>query len=310
MTQVKEIYYKEFGKCIEISNDIAKLYITTEFGPRIINYSTKDGKNMMFEDAERSIVNSGEEYDNYYGKGSKWYIYGGHRLWTSPESCPRSYYPDNEAYKYEEIENGVRLLCNEQRRNMYKYTIEVTMSSHSSDVHVVHKITNTGAFEAEFAAWALSVTDKNGMAVVPVPSRDTELLSNRAIALWPYSKMTDKRVYWGDNFITLTQNPDATCAFKLGINAEDGYVCVFNHDCLFVKQFKHFEGKNYPDGGMSVEMYTNDNFLEAETLSPLYKVAPGETIEHVEDWSLYKDVVRPENNDENALAEIMDKYIK
>lgn len=310
MTQVKEICYKEFGKCIEISNDVAKVYITMEVGPRIINYSTKNGENMMFEDNKQTTTQSGEHFDAYYGKGSKWHIYGGHRLWTSPEAMPRSYYPDNEPYKYEEIENGVRLICNEQIRNMYQYTIEVTMSSHSSDVCVVHKITNTGAFEAEFAAWALSVTDKGGMAVVPMPTRETGLLANRVVALWPYSKMTDKRAFFGDKFITLSQDSDTTCPFKLGINGEDGYVCVFNHDCLFVKQFDYFEGKKYPDGGMSVEMYTCENFLEAETLSPMYKVAPGETIEHVERWSLYDNVERPAANDEETLAKIMDKYVK
>ena len=309
MVEIKEVSYKTFGKCVQISNGCASVYITTDIGPRIINYSLDGCENMMFENESRSISNDGEDFDLYYGKGSAWYIYGGHRLWTSPEARPRSYYPDNEPVKYEKIENGIRLLCNEQKRNMYKYTIEVTMDESSSDVRVVHKITNTGAFDAEFAAWALSVTDTGGMAAVPVPTRETGLLANRAIALWPYAKMTDKRVYWGDRFITLTQDKNVKEAFKLGINNEDGYVLVFNHDCLFIKKYDHIMGEKYPDGGMSFETYTNEHFLEAETLSPLYSVKPGETIEHIENWSLFKDVKRPAANDEKAISEISNKYV-
>lgn len=310
MVEAKEIQYKKFGKCLELNNGIVKVYITLDIGPRIINYSLVDGENMMLEDDERTIFNNGEEFDEYYGEGSTWYIYGGHRLWTSPEKSPRSYYPDNEPYEYVLIENGVRLLCNEQKKNQYKYTIDVVMSEGSSDVEVCHMITNTGAFEVEFAAWALSVTDKGGMIAVPNPTRDTGLLANRTIAVWPYAKMNDKRVYWGDKYITLSQDVNADCAFKLGINNEEGYSMVFNHDCVFIKQNEYIEGGIYPDGGMSLETYTNQHFLEAETISPLYLVAPGDTIEHTEKWSLIGGIVKPAKDDEAKIAEIAAKYVK
>lgn len=310
MVETKEIQYKKFGKCLELNNGIVKLYITLDVGPRIINYSLVDGENMMLEDDGRTIFNDGEDFDEYYGKGSAWYIYGGHRLWTSPESRPRSYYPDNDPVAYELIENGVRLLPDEQKKNQYKYTIEVVLNPESSNVEVRHMIKNTGAFEVEFAAWGLSVTDKGGMIAVPNPTRDTGLLANRTLAIWPYAKMNDERVYWGDRFITLSQDVNATCAFKLGINNEEGYSMVFNHDCVFIKKSEHIEDAEYPDGGMSLETYTNAHFLEAETLSPLYLVAPGETIEHIEEWSLFGGVKKPAKNDEKTILEIAEKYVK
>ena len=42
----------------------------------------------------------------------------------------------------------------------------------------------------------------------------------------------------------------------------------------------------YPDFGSNFEIFANDNFLELETLSPLLTVAPGDSIEHVEEWYL------------------------
>ncbi len=46
----------------------------------------------MFEDTGRTFTASGEAFERF--GGGAWYIYGGHRLWTSPEGYPKSYYPD------------------------------------------------------------------------------------------------------------------------------------------------------------------------------------------------------------------------
>jgi hypothetical protein len=37
-------------------------------------------------------------------------------------------------------------------------------------------------------------------------------------------------------------------------------------------------------------MFTNPHVLELETLGPLTKLAPGATVEHVERWSLHKNI--------------------
>ena len=45
--------------------------------------------------------------------------------------------------------------------------------------------------------------------------------------------------------------------------------------------------RTYPDFGCSFETFTNNDFLELETLGPLTKVLPGNTVEQVEHWGLY-----------------------
>ena len=37
-------------------------------------------------------------------------------------------------------------------------------------------------------------------------------------------------------------------------------------------------------------MFTNHEALELETMGPLTKLAPGATLEHVERWSLHRNV--------------------
>jgi hypothetical protein len=58
----------------------------------------------------------------------------------------------------------------------------------------------------------------------------------------------------------------------------------------FVKRITADPSKQYPDFGCSFEAFTNNEFLEVETLGPLSKVDPGRTVELVEHWGLFKDV--------------------
>lgn len=309
MVKIRETEYLNYGKCLKISNDIVEVYVTIDCGPRIIRYSLKDGKNMMHEDTLRLGCEKGDAFDAYYYKGAAWYSYGGHRLWTSPESLPRTYYPDNEKVEYKINKNSVVFLCGEQIRNNIIMCITLTLDESSSILKIDHEIKNTGAFETKFAAWALSVMAAGGMCVVSHPKRDTHLLSNRAIALWPYAKMNDERIFWGEDFITLTQDKNCTSPFKFGLTNENGYAMYFNHDCMFVKKYIHDLGAEYPDGGMSFEGYTNNQFIEVETLSALKILSPGSSVCHTETWSLFGNIKMPQKNDEKTLGKLAEKYI-
>ena len=304
-TVVKE--YKNFGKCLEISNDIVKLLVTVDVGPRVINYSFIDGENVMFEDVDRIFSESGPDFEKF--GGGAWYIYGGHRLWTSPEGMPKSYYPDNAPVPYELIENGAIFRPEAQKWNQYKYEITITLDPDSSKVKLNHKVINCAAWAVELAPWTLTVLAPGGFEIIGQPTKDTGLLGNRLLALWPYTKMTDERVTWGDRYIGLKMNPENTDKFKLGINSEHGYAMYFNHGDMFLKQYNPVENGNYPDGGMSFETFTNNIFLEMETLGELKKIEPGDFAEHEECWSLFKEDC-PKAFCENTFDELVKKYVK
>ena len=129
------------------------------------------------------------------------------------------------------------------------------------------------------------------------------------IALWPYTKLTDKRLTLGDRYITLRQDTEATSSCKFGINSEHAFAMYFNHGDVFVKKFDLTDGGVYPDGGMSFETYTNKSFLEMESLGELKTVAPGETICHSEYWSLTKGDA-PKSFDDEEIDELVKKYVK
>lgn len=123
--------------------------------------------------------------------------------------------------------------------------------------------------------------------------------------------MNDCRVYWGDKFITLRQNPDVEEPFKFGISNEAGWAAYFNEGQLFLKRYNHEADAPYPDYGVSYETYVTDFMMEMETLSPLTTLLPEASLSHVEKWELVDDIETPTDNEEeieNLLGQYVEGY--
>lgn len=287
--EVKE--YSTFGKCVCIDNGAMELYVTVDVGPRIIKLNLKGKENMMFNDTELAIGNTKPCLEAMFGKGKAWKIYGGHRFWVSPEKLPETYYPDNDPVAYEINDNVFTFYAPKQIFTGWQETMIVTVDENEAKAEVKHVLVNMSDRTQTGSIWGLNVTDKGGKAFVKQAAEETGLLSNRNLILWPYNVMTDKRFFMDDEFVGLAQDENAEKAFKIGTNNTPGVALCVNHGTAFRILWDYVHGSEYPDNGCSCEMYSCSNFLEVETLSPLYTLKPGESCEHIEKWELY-----PENS--------------
>lgn len=76
MVKIREITYKNYGTCVELSNGLVDVCVTADVGPRIIRYGFIGKENMMHEDTARRGCEKGDVFDRFYGTGSAWYSYG------------------------------------------------------------------------------------------------------------------------------------------------------------------------------------------------------------------------------------------
>ena len=149
--------------------------------------------------------------------------------------------------------------------------------------------------------------DKNGAVIVPQPQEDTGLLANRTLAIWPYTKMTDKRIFWGDKYIALRQDPSISAPIKYGINNTQHKAAYVNYGQALVKDFDvDHENSTYPDGGMSCEVYACGDFTECESISPLRTLKKGESIVHTERWEIL-DGIEIDSFSNESLEELANK---
>lgn len=282
MVSVQAVDHELYGKCLSVENETYTLMVPLDYGIRIIHFSLREGCNVFFYDANEAITQSGDAFAKMGSDG--WKLRGGHRLWTSPEAFPRTYAPDDQPITWSKTEAGVLLTSAPEPWTHLQKQIEIRFVG--EEVELIHRVTNVGAWTIETAPWSLNVMAPGGTAVIPQVSRDTGLLPNRNLILWPYTRMNDERVEWGNDAIVIKQSQDADQAFKIGINHEPGFAACVYPDVTFELRYEHKPEAVYPDGGCSFECYTNEHMMELETLAPLEKLEPGQTVEHKETWKL------------------------
>jgi len=292
----EQVEFRGWPHCRLLSNGIVDVVVTTDVGPRIVRYGSGGGENMLCEVRD----------DDGLVGGDSWRMYGGHRLWHSPEESPRTYQPDNTSVPFEDGDLNIVLKPSIEVATGIQKEMEVSLETTGTGVTVTHRLTNRGLWPVRLAAWAITVMAPGGVEVIPQTNADTGLLPNRSIALWPYAHMDDPRVHWGDRFVLLHQDPAIRSPFKLGITNEAGWAAYFGRHSVFTKQFPVSSGAAYPDFGVNFESYTTDFMLEMETLSPLRTLEPGESVEHVESWRLFADVSYPGDSESDIATVLKD----
>lgn len=280
---IEKTAFQGWPNCYRVSNGLVELVATTDVGPRIISFSFKGGTNLFFVR---------EDFAGQTG-GSEWKNYGGHRIWHAPEDKVRTYEPDNSPIQVKVIENGLLLTMPPGPLSGIQKEIEITLAPASSEVRVIHRLRNAGAWPVELAPWAISVMAPGGFAIAPMPTafHPDRLLPNRALTLWPYTDMRDDRWLWGTDYVLLRQKVvQGQERTKVGINNNLGWAAYYLKPYLFVKRFDYVEGGRYPDFNSSLEVFSNNRMLELETLAPLATLQPGAVTTYEERWELHRDL--------------------
>jgi hypothetical protein len=284
-----EVAYGEWKKAFRICNNTVQLIVLTEVGPRILFFGFRGEHNEFHEVPEHSGKNGGGDFR----------VYGGHRLWVSPE-VERTYYPDNVRVSIRR-HHGVFIFTAppefaHPRTNLQK-EFQIKLDETGTHVSVTHRITNLGKEATEMAPWALSVMSGGGKAILPLPPRapvaKDRLLPEGVLALWSYTDFADPRWKIGTKYIQLRQDKNPTGQFNeqmTGIYNPFGWAAYFRQNHLFVKRAEVQRSAKYPDFGCNSEIYTDLHSLELETLGPLRDLEPGQTAEHTEEWWLFRDI--------------------
>jgi hypothetical protein len=272
------------GREITLDNGSIEFSVSLDVGPRITSFSTIGGLNVMYEDVDDFVS---KDCSSVYGEGKKWHIYGGHRLWLSPEDLS-TYYPDNQPICYELTDNG--LLVYPKKWEIIDIQPQMLIEFvDKNKLKITHKVKNLGN-KRKLCLWALTVMKAGGTMTFDLPHLDTDFLPNRNIVLWPYSKISDQRVQISDNKIIAKSDIKVSNPYKIGAYNKDiraEYVLEKDDKkATFCKEAVGVDGEIYPDFHCNFENYFSDKIHEVETLSSVQDVEKGQAIEHIEIWQI------------------------
>jgi len=301
---VRKTTFGRYRNCRKLTNGTVDAIVTTTRGPRILFYGFSRQQNIL------GICPPSAKVTTELGH---WRPMGGHRLWTAPEAIPRSYVPDDEPVKVEKLSTrSLRLTQKVEQATGIQKQMLLLLDARGTGLTVVHRIFNAGLWEIEVAPWALTIMNGGGTVIIPQEpyiSHDDCLLPARPMVLWHYTDLSDPRFTIGPKYLRLRTDDGLEEPQKVGVANKQGWAAYHRADTLFIKQFPYYANAVYPDCGCNCESYTAGSFIELESLGPMALLGPGEFTEHVEKWSLHRNVNigSTEKSLERALRPIVKK---
>lgn len=300
--KVEKTEYKGWKNCYRVTNGEIEAIVTADVGPRIIRFGFVGGQN-MFKEFTEQLGKSGEK---------DFQLRGGSRVWKAPEDPVATWAPDNVPVNIKVTATGLIATAPVEPLTNLQKEIEISMEAAGNKATVSNRITNRGLFPLEFSPWVLTMMAQGGMMVSGFPPRGTHpqnLEATNPLVMWAYTDLSDPRWKFTKKFMTLRQDPNNSAAQKLGSFNRDTWVAYLLNGEAFMKRASADPSKTYTDFGCSFETFTNNEFLEIETLGPMTKVDPGRTVEQVEHWGLYKNV-KPAAITDEELTRVMEPMLK
>ncbi len=293
--QVEKIAYGGWPNCYRITTGDVELVLTSDIGPRIIRCGFTGGQN-LFKEFTEQLGQSGE---------SSWQIRGGHRLWIGPEDLRYTYGLDNSPVTVEVFDTFVRATQPTEPETGLQKVMEIHTDG---GIRLVHRVINRSRMALEFAPWAPTVMAQGGIGITGFPPRGTHpemLAPTNPLVMWAYTDLSDPRWIFMKKYLGLRQDPNATSPQKVGLFNPHTFGAYLLNNELFLKQYKAEPGKTYPEYFCSFQTFTRHDFLELETFGPIVKLAPEESVDLVEHWSLHRDISIPQWNDDTLDAVLL-----
>lgn len=284
--KIEKTAYQGWPNCYRMSNGTVELIVTSDIGPRIMRYAFVGGQNFFWNDPD-GLGKSGE---------AEWQLRGGHRVWVGPENRLYTYPPDNSPAQIEMKGNVLIATQAVEKETSIQKQLVIRMEPSGSGVEIVHRLTNKGVFSLDIAGWALTMMAQGGTGITGFPPRGTHqenLEPTNPLVMWAYTDLSDSRWKFTKKYMMLRQDVKRSDPQKLGLFNKKTWAGYLLGNELFVKRTDADPARTYPDFGCSYETFTNEKFLEIETLGPMTKIPAGGTVEHVERWSLHKNISIP-----------------
>lgn len=284
--EIKDLVFQNWKKCLEISNDTARLVVAPVVGGRVLHYSRDGGLNFLWEDPR----SKGETLS----KVRRWFPVGGYQCDIGPEieNPPQHLALWEGRYKAEPLGNlGVRLTSAEDEDVGIQIIKEVVLDPSGAGVRIVQTMKNVGTKETAFCLWDRTITiSEYGFFPLNAKSRFPARWSQRQGDRRNYSydgksPVSPRVQIVGDLLVVI---PGVKME-KVGADSMEGWVAGFREGWLYVKRYPIAANGDYADGGNTVELWVDSQKrMEIEPMSPKVKLAPGASYSLIEKWDLRK----------------------
>ncbi len=235
----------------------AELIIGVSAGPRCLSLRYRGGNNLLHLDTTDFRVGD-------------WRLYGGHRFTVAPEG-PQSYVPDNAPCEVRREEH-VLIITAPTYSSGLRRNLRVTPIEDGAGVSLDHVLENQGRNPWTGALWAITCVPSSGPVVARRGPGNPRF--------WPGTDVTPWDI--GPDVLTVVANGTRG---KAGWHSDPAWLASLQSDAAFVIHSPQAPGReDCVDDGCNVEVFTDANYVELETLSGQINLPPGGTTQHLQRW--------------------------
>lgn len=300
---VKTITYNGWKNSIDISNATTRVVVVPAIG-RIMYYGFKGGENLLWNNIQFRAVTLPKDEPYRQNGNITWANFGGDKVWPTEQSdfpkinghgWPPDHWFDGQAQTYELHEDGVTITSPVSNYCGARCIREIRLAEEGSHLTInqtIEKVKTAGNPSVEPVKYTIwNVTQIVNPEQTLFNLNPNSHLDN-GYYLWSSSAARNFKVYGNVGVFT----PDVMGGNqKAGADSDDWLAGIIGQTVIG-EFFELVPGVDYPDDGLSAEVYTSSDYTELELLSPHTALGIGEAINHTIHWDLFSlpdDAVSP-----------------
>jgi hypothetical protein len=277
---IQKIQYNGWNNCWRMSNGVVDLVVVPQIG-RIMRYGMINKRNILWEAKEE------EGKTNPPQTSKSWVNFGGDKLWVAPQSIwgwPPDPWLDSGSMTVK-ILPGHRLLLTGQESPIthVRFSREIILAPKGTDVTFVNRMKNIGKQHVKWGIWQITQVNGDGETTLYIDKH-----SRFKGSVYKFKNMAPDsahlKISHGMAFFRLHPGKNQ----KIGSDSTKGLIIGRWPDYTFTIFSAYHHGLIYPDMGCGQEIYSSDtlNYVEMESLSPIYSLSPGKQARFVTRWTL------------------------
>jgi hypothetical protein len=225
--------------------------------------------------------------------------FGGDKTWPAPQSAwnwpPPDVFDKTAVDGMPDGDGGVILASPVSPSLGIRTERRVTLDPLRPVMHIVTTYLKVQGEPVEVSIWVITQVRPPEKAFLPIPARSRFFGGLSKDMAWP-----SEFLRFGYRRVSITRDP--ANSWKIG-NDADRLLWVGPDSCLRIDQPRD-PGATYPDGGCSMEIYTNGDpvpYVELETLAPLRKMSAGDIVSATNTYTLFHRRRRTAEAEADAL---------
>lgn len=305
--KVQRIEYNGWADAVEIKNADARLVVVPQIG-RIMHYGFVGGENFLWEDPAEygKVLPGGMPFKDEEG-AYVWTNFGGDKVWPNQQSefaaiNGRAWPPDEAfdggVHSVDILPDGVVITSPLSHYNGARSTRTIRLEAEGSRVHIAQRIEKLAlAANAEleplrYTIWNVTQIGYPEQTLYPL-NPHSAFEGGLYLFNWgdtpeaqaEQEKVTRANIILEDGIGVFMPHPET--AQKTGADSDRWLAGIIGQTAM-AEFFRRDGTQEYPDGGLSAEVYTCDRYTELELLSPWIQLQVGENLDFAIEWELYR----------------------